>query len=252
MSRNITIGRVRFSYAWVFQPKKNRDDNGEERYSVTLLIPKTDMNSYNAVMACIEEAKQEGLNGDFKGAIPPTLAVPIHDGDGVKENTGEPYGPECKGHWVLTASNKIQPFVVDANIQPIIQQSAFYSGCYGMASIRFFPYAKGKKGIGCSLNGVQKLAEGEPLGGGISPEEAFRNAQQATQQGAWPNTPSGQTAYQQPTYQAPMQPTYQQAQYQVPPQPAYQIPQYQAPAQPGYPQIDPITGLPYTGGVMGI
>lgn len=285
MGNSITTGKVRFSYVSVFAPRKADKDNDVEKYSVTLLIPKQDQATYQAIMAGIEEAKQEGMRSVFGGSVPPILATPIHDGDGVKETTGEPYGPECRGHWVLAASDKSQPAIVDINVQPILQQALVYSGCYGRASLRFYPYAKGKKGIGCGLSGIQKLEDGEPLGGGISPEEAFggSNTYGATQtQGAYPNAPApgyGAPAggYQQPAapqyqpgaYQTPA-PAYQSPvapapQYQTPPYqqsvaaPQYQAPQYQqtpyqAPVPQGYPQpaVDPVTGRPMAGGVMGI
>lgn len=86
--------------------------------------------------------------------------------------TATAYGPATA---CLTATNakatgclphrrrQVSPYVVDANIQPILQQSEIYSGMYGRANVSFFPYnASGKKGIGCGLNGVQKLRDGEP------------------------------------------------------------------------------------------
>lgn len=102
-----------------------------------------------------------------------------------------PYGDECKGHWVFTASAQASkpPYVVDANIQPILQQSEIYSGMYGRANVSFFPYnASGKKGIGCGLNGVQKLRDGEPLGGGVTAAEAFGSPAAADPAaGGWPH-----------------------------------------------------------------
>ena len=49
---------------------------------------------------------------------------------------------------------------------PIINQSEVYSGMYGRVNVTFFPYSfGGKKGIGCGLGPVQKLRDGESLGG---------------------------------------------------------------------------------------
>jgi hypothetical protein len=88
-------------------------------------------------------------------------------------NGGE-YGDECKGHYVLNASSKNKPGVVDAALQPIIEPTEFYSGCYGRASLNFFAYNQaGNRGIGCGLNNLQKLADGEPLGGKSRPEDDF-------------------------------------------------------------------------------
>lgn len=173
----ITTGEVRLSYVHLTQPYAQK--GGEPKYSCTLLIPKSDANTYNAILGAIEEAKQYGLQNKWNGAAPPNVPNPLHDGDGVKDN-GEPYGAECKGHWVMTASCKQdhQPRVVDTNMQDIINPSDIYSGMYGRVSVNFYAYNfQGKKGIGCGLQHVQKLRDGEPLGGmAVSVEEAFGNA----------------------------------------------------------------------------
>lgn len=281
MSSNITTGKVRFSYLSVFTPRKpnqSSKDGEDEKYSVTLLIPKQDQATYWAIMAGIDEAKQEGISKVFGGSIPAVLALPLHDGDGMKES-GEPYGAECRGCWVMTASNKSQPSIVDVNVQPILQQSQVYSGCYGRASIRFFPYGIGKKGIGCGLSGIQKLEDGEPLGGGISAEEAFgghNSYGQPAAGGVYPNSlvpgysqpgagyPASQPQFPAAAYQMPAQnqqpapmlyqqsiPYQQPAPYQQPMPYQQTIPQYQY-QQPPAPMVDPVTGRPMAGGVMGI
>lgn len=99
---------------------------------------------------------------------PPEIAMFIYDGDGVRPSDGMEYGEECKGHWLITASSKADtpPEIVDIFRNPIVDQSEVYSGMYGRGAIRFFAYAfGGKKGIGAGLGNVQKLADGEPLGG---------------------------------------------------------------------------------------
>lgn len=231
----IVTGEVRFSYVNVFMPRAN-EDGGEAKYSVTLLIPKTDATTFQAFQNGIQQALQEGVSSTFGGQMPARPAIPFYDGDGVRPN-GEPFNEEAKGHWVITASSKQKPEVVDSNVQPILNQSEFYSGCYGRASVRFYPYNKaGKKGIGCGLGNVQKLRDGQPLAGGTTASEDFGAALSAT--------------FPVPVQQMPPQPM--QAQFQVPGAPQYQQPVAQAPQ----PQINPLTGFPYaqapTGGVMGI
>ncbi len=214
----ITTGKVRASYVNISQPKVPQG-GGEPKYSVTLLIPKTDAATINRIYAEIEKAKQEGIQKVFGGNVPPMCRIPLHDGDGVKPASGEPFGAECKGHMVITASAKMQPSIVDLNMQNIINPADVYSGCYIRANINFFAYnTNGNKGIGCGLNAVQKIGDGEPLTARVSAEEAFggSNAYNAVP-GQYP--PTGQMVYQQPAGQ----------------------------------QIDPITGRPVlTGGVMGI
>jgi hypothetical protein len=162
----VVTGKVRFSYAHVFKPYVNPRNPGQEaKYSVTILLPKSDTATKARIDAAIEAAKQLGAQTKWGGQIPPNVAICVHDGDGVKPSDGLPFGPECKGHWVFTASSTQAPQVVDATLNPIIDQSQVYSGCYGRVSVNFFPYFNsGRKGIGCGLGNVQKLEDGEPLG----------------------------------------------------------------------------------------
>jgi hypothetical protein len=245
-NNTITTGRVRLSYEHLMKPFANQL-GAEEKYSVTLLIPKTDVQTKQRLDAAIQTAINDGIASKWSGARPPQVPTPIHDGDGVKQN-GEAYGDECRGHWVMTASSKNKPEIVDANLNPIIDASQIYSGMFARVSIRFFPYnSNGKRGIGCGLGNVQKLEDGEPLGGKTTAAEDFGAAA-----APW-NQPAPQQ-YQQPY----SQPQAQYPQTGYPPQATYQ----QAPVQPTYqqpyaaPQIDPITGLPLTnppaGGVMGL
>lgn len=241
----ITTGKVRLSFCHVWQPQVPQG-GGEPKYSVTILIPKSDATTINALYAEMEQAKQAGVNNTWGGTMPPIVKIPLYDGDGVRPS-GDPFGPECRGHMVITASSKAQPQVVDLNVQPILNQAEVYSGCYGRVSLNFFAYNQaGNRGIGCGLNCVQKVADGEPLSGGVSAQEAFggSNAYAGAAQarpgmagGLTPATPGGATY----GYQVP-----------VPGMPAgYPQQAYPQQSQPG--QIDPITGRPLMqGGVMGI
>lgn len=226
---NLVTGKVRFSYANVFEPRIT--PNGDEKYSVTLLLPKSDTESYQNIMTAINNCIQENLADTFKGVMPANLRLPVYDGDGLKES-GAPFEPECKGCWVIPAKSNTTPEVVDANVNPIISKNEFYSGCYGRASIRFYAYSQnGNKGIGCGLGNVQKLEDGQPLDGRTTAAEDFGAP---TQNAAMPATPVAQTAMPvqtpQPQYQAPVQ----------------SVPgQYQMPAQPdNYPVVNPSSGQP--------
>lgn len=229
MSKVVT-GKVRFSYVSLMMPKM--DLNGKEKYSVTALLPKSDIQSKQAIDAAIQQAIADGTNGIWKGLVPPQIPTPIHDGDGVKQD-GTPYGPECKGHWVFTASTNAnpqypKPEIVDATGQPILQATEVYSGMYGRLSVTFAPYfSAGKKGIGCYLNHAQKLEDGEPLAGTkASASEDFGCAAPAYPQAQAPAYPQANQPLQQPT--------------------GYQ------PLPDSTPVIDPITGQPIVGKIMGI
>lgn len=158
----VITNEVRLSYPHLFEKYSNIPGQ-EPKYSVTILIPKSDTQTKQRIDAAMQAAKEQGLSTKWNGTAPAMVPTPLHDGDGVRPN-GEAFGEECKGHWVMTASSKLQPEVVDQNIQPVISQTEIYPGVYARVSINFFPYfAAGKKGIGCGLGNVQKLRDGEPL-----------------------------------------------------------------------------------------
>lgn len=164
---NVTTGEVRLSYVHLFKPYAFQLGQ-DEKYSCTVLVPKTDAVTMTRINAAIEAAKQRGISDKWGGMQPPVVPTPVYDGDGVRPSDGMEFGSECKGHWVFTASAKADypPEIVDRQGNPIINQSEVYSGMYGRVNVTFYPYAfGGKKGIGCSLGPVQKLRDGEVLGG---------------------------------------------------------------------------------------
>ena len=158
----ITGPNMRFSYCSVWEPKSI--NGGDPRYSVSVLIPKTDKETVRKIREAINAAYREGegkLKG--KGSLPPlsALKTPLRDGD-----TERPDDPAYTGMWFLNANSTHAPQIVDAACNPILDRAEFYSGCYGRASITFFAFSSnGNRGIACGLNNLQKLRDGEPLGG---------------------------------------------------------------------------------------
>lgn len=246
-STSVTTGEVRLSYVHLFQPRANQPGQ-EPKYSTTILIPKSDFATKQRIDAAIQAAINKGVQTVWGGARPPQPKVPVYDGDGVRPN-GDPFGPECKGHWVLTASSKQQQAVVDMSLSPIINQSEVYSGMYGRVNINFFPYSNsGNRGVGVGLGPVQKTRDGEPLGGRVSAEQAFgAGFTPAPAPTGWEQAAPPQQFGQQPQPGYGQQQAPQQSYGQQPP--AQQG--YAAPQQPQQ-QIDPITGKPLNGGVWGI
>lgn len=239
----VLTGEVRLSYANLTQPRTPQG-GGDPKYSVTLLIQKTDVKTKADIDSSIRAAIQEGISKKWNGKQPPQIHTPIHDGDGKKEN-GEPFGDECHGCWVISASSKQKPEVVEQSLAPIINASDIYSGMYARVTIRFFAYdSNGKRGIGCGLGNVMKTRDGEPLSGHSSAESDFADIAQAPAPAAtYPVAPGSV-----PNIAGPAQPYPQYV-----PQPPVEMPQGypQAPAQQYYPQqpqqygaVDPITGQP--------
>ena len=173
---NVTTNEVRFSFVHLFRPYSATGKPEDEKYSVTCLLPKTDTVTKQRIDAAIAAATQKGIAEKWNGQAPPLVPNPIWDGDG-KRSDGSDFGPECRGMWVFTAATKADrpPEVVDAALNPIMNQSDVYSGMYGNANFNVFPYAfGGKKGIGFGLTAVRKTRDGEVLGGGrITAAQAF-------------------------------------------------------------------------------
>lgn len=165
----VITGKARFSYANVWEPKSI--NGGDEKYSVSLIIPKSDTKTINEIKAAIEAAKQEG-KAKFGGKIPANLKLPLRDGD-IDRPDDEAY----KNSYFVNANSKDRPQVVDKNVKPILNQEEVYSGCYGRASISFYAFnTNGNKGIACGLGNLQKMSEGEPLSGRSRAEDDFTSA----------------------------------------------------------------------------
>lgn len=167
----ITGVNTRWSYANVWDPKSI--NGGKPKYSVSLIIPKEDEITVNKVNAAILAAYEEGqakLKGNGK-SVPPLSAIknPLRDGD-IERPDDKAYA----GAYFVNANSTTAPDVVDANKQPIIERSEVYSGVYGRASISFYAFnVNGNKGIACGLNHLQKIRDGEPLGGKASAASDF-------------------------------------------------------------------------------
>lgn len=169
----VVTGKVRLSYAHLFEPYSN-DSEKDPRYSVTILIPKKDKATLDKIHAAIEAAKEEGKTKTFGGKIPGNLKLTLHDGD---EEADLERNPEYAGHMYMAMSSKTRPGVVDQDLNPILDPTQVYSGCYARVSINAFPYSNsGNKGISFGLNNVQFLEDGEPLGGRTRAEDDFADA----------------------------------------------------------------------------
>lgn len=168
LKTKVITGKVRFSYANVFEPKSANDD-AEPKYSVALLIPKSDVVTIAAINAAVEAAKELGKASKFGGKVPVGIKLPLRDGD-IEKPDDENYA----GCYWINASSANKPGIVDADLNKLMDRDDFYSGCYGRASINFYPFnISGNKGVACGLNNLQKLEEGGRLSGGASAEEDF-------------------------------------------------------------------------------
>ena len=159
---------VRLSYANVWEPKSI--NGGAEKYSVSLIIPKSDTKTLTAIQKAIDAAIEEG-RGKFGGKIPnkSALKLPLRDGD-IDRPDDETYA-NC---YFVNANSSTAPEIVDKARDPILNRSEVYSGVYARVSINFYAFnSNGNRGIACGLGNIQKVRDGEPLGGKTSAADDF-------------------------------------------------------------------------------
>ena len=167
----ITGPKTRWSYANVWQPKSI--NGGAPKFSVSLIIPKSDAKTVEAIKNAIQAAYTEGqskLKGNSK-SVPALSAIktPLRDGDAER-----PDDKAYKDSYFVNANSATAPGIVDAARNPILDHSEVYSGVYGRASVNFYAFnSNGNRGIACGLNNLQKISDGEPLGGKIRAEDDF-------------------------------------------------------------------------------
>ena len=163
----VTGINTRFSYFNGWEPVSI--NGSKPKYSISVLIPKTDTATINKINEAIDIAIEEGI-ARFGGKKPnkATLKLPLRDGDLERDNDA------YKGHYFINANSINAPQIVDANLDPILDRNEVYSGCYGRVSLNFYAFnSNGNKGIACGLGNVQKLRDGEPLGGRSSAKDDF-------------------------------------------------------------------------------
>lgn len=171
MSNTVNATKVivpcRFSYLHCWEP--DSVNGGDPKYSVSAIIPKSDTKTINAIKAAVEQAKKDSVS-KWGGKIPANLKLPLRDGD-IDRPDDEAYA----NSYFFNANSRQAPQVVDARVQPILEQSEVYSGCYGKISVTFYGYnSNGNRGIAAGLGNIQKLRDGESLGGRSSASDDFQ------------------------------------------------------------------------------
>ena len=167
----ITGPNTTFSYLNCWDPKAIQ--GGTPKFSVSLIIPKSDVKTIEKIKTAIQAAYEEGqskLKGNGK-SVPAlsTLKTPLRDGD-LERPDDEAY----KNSYFINANSGTAPGIVDADRQPILDRSEMYSGVKGRASINLYAYnVNGNRGIACGLNNLQKISDGTPLGGKSRAEDDF-------------------------------------------------------------------------------
>ena len=169
-SKVIVTGKARFCYLNAWEARKAEGSN-KATYSVCLVIPKSDDETFNKIFEACKEIYEETRTTIFKGKTFEDVKLPLRDGDSEREGD-----ENFASSYFINASSLYQPGVVDKDLNMILNHDDLYSGCYGRAQIAFYAYNnKGNKGIACGLRNLQKLEDGEKLGGVSGAIEAFKD-----------------------------------------------------------------------------
>ena len=163
----VVTGIVRLSFAHVWEPASINGSN--PKYSASLIIDKSDTKTITDINAAVDAAIKAGV-AKFGGKIPnkAALKLPLRDGDTERED--EAY----KDSFFVNANSTTAPQIVDRAVQPILDRSEVYSGCYARVSVNFYAFnSNGNRGIACGLGNIQKIRDGEPLGGRTSAADDF-------------------------------------------------------------------------------
>lgn len=167
-STRVVTSPIRLSYANLLEPKSV--GGGTPKYGVSLIIPKSDTKLIEAVNSAVEAAIMEGQS-KFGGKVPNrnSLKLPLRDGD-----TDRPDDEAYANSYFVNANSITPPEIVDKDLNPILDRAEIYSGMYARVSISFYAFnTNGNRGIACGLGNVQKIRDGEPLGGRSSAAEDF-------------------------------------------------------------------------------
>lgn len=165
----VVTGEVRLSYAHLWEPFSQQEGQ-EPKYSCAILIPKTDKVTLTKIRRAQKAAAEAGAP-KFGGKVPQNLKTTLRDGD---EEADLDRNPEYAGHYFMNVSSKTKPGIVDKNVNPILDSTEVYSGCYARVSINAFAYnTSGNRGISFGLNHVMKVRDGDFLGGRTRAEDDF-------------------------------------------------------------------------------
>lgn len=160
---SVVTGETRFSYAHVWKPSA-MNEGDEPKYSVSILISKSDTKTLARVKAAIDAATEDGISSKWGGKKPAKFLHPLRDGD--EEKSDDPTYANC---YFISAKSKNKPTIYNrtsnGDLVVMTDEDDFYSGCYGLAKLNFFPFDNKSKGVACGLNGLVKTRDGEALDG---------------------------------------------------------------------------------------
>lgn len=159
---------VRFSYVHIFEPHA-ATEGGDPKFSMSVIILKSDTETIKAIKAAVEEAKAQGKTSKWGGKIPANLKLPLRDGD-----EDRPEDEAYADSYFFNCSSNNKPLICGRNPAEPVTEDDVYSGCYGRVVVNFYPFNQsGNKGIAAGLNAVQKIKDGDRLGGSVVSADVF-------------------------------------------------------------------------------
>ena len=167
--QSITTGIVRMTRISI--PGES-SGNSLRKYKASLLLPKSDVLTWQKIIGAISDAIGVALKTKWEGVFLENIKMPLIDGDGVSRD-GYSYGEECKGHYIISAASRTKPDIVDKSLNPMIDPGEIYDGIYAYASLKFYPYLldDGKPAIACVLEAVMKIADGNVISKDLTPAQ---------------------------------------------------------------------------------
>lgn len=169
----VTPKNTRIAFPELFVPRPATAEIDANKYTVMVLIPKTEKDTIAKIQAGIKEA----LATKFKKE-PVDWNTPLKDGDKYYQNkvdSADPADEEAakktydyyRGHYYLNLKSNDQPKVVDRGLQPVLDAGLVKSGDYAVVSFNLSAYdTAGNKGVGSYINVVQWVKTGDSIGGG--------------------------------------------------------------------------------------
>ena len=162
---------ARLSFPSLFKATKPKGAPAEQepKYGCTLLFEEGED------LTALKRAAAQAIKDKWGDEKPKDLRLPFRD-QGEKDYDGYE-----DGAIFITASSKQRPGVVDGKLNRIEDEEDIYPGCFVRASVRAFAYGgKGtgfKPGVSFGLQNIQKVKDGEQLGGRMKPEDEFEKVE---------------------------------------------------------------------------
>jgi hypothetical protein len=162
------IGRLSFPALFTPRVMKGAPAGAEPKFEAQLIVTpefqKTD--AFKELQTMIAETAKAAFGEKVKLG---SLKLPLKKGSEVN------YSGPADDDVIIKAWSKYKPEVVDVNKTTIMDPDEMYPGCWCRMTVSAwsFDHPSGGKGVGLSLDHVQKLKDGERIDGRVAAAEAF-------------------------------------------------------------------------------